>query len=276
MQREALSEPCAQARPCGMIRVLEQSTQFSLNQEATLNEQLSKLISLQELDVEIRRLQSEVNSLPVRQQELEQQFAASVKDYLDLKQQLDAALAEKRQLEYNLEDEQQKHQKFKDDLNKMTAPNIKIYETIMREIDTTRKTISVYETELLKQMERTEKLEALTGERQPEMEARRKEVDRQLAEWASATATAQQRLEELLAARAPMLAELGGEARSTYDRLSRMRSGLALSEARDYSCLACRMRIRPQVFNDIKRGEQIITCESCGRILYFKAEAATP
>lgn len=259
-----------------MIRVLEQSTQFSLNQEATLNEQLSKLISLQELDVEIRRLQSEVNSLPVRQQELEQQFAASVKDYLDLKQQLDAALAEKRQLEYNLEDEQQKHQKFKDDLNKMTAPNIKIYETIMREIDTTRKTISVYETELLKQMERTEKLEALTGERQPEMEARRKEVDRQLAEWASATATAQQRLEELLAARAPMLAELGGEARSTYDRLSRMRSGLALSEARDYSCLACRMRIRPQVFNDIKRGEQIITCESCGRILYFKAETATP
>jgi predicted nucleic acid-binding Zn-ribbon protein len=54
-----------------------------------------------------------------------------------------------------------------------------------------------------------------------------------------------------------------------------MRSGFALAEARDYSCMACRMKIRPQVFADIRRGDSIITCESCGRILYFKAEPAT-
>jgi predicted nucleic acid-binding Zn-ribbon protein len=53
-----------------------------------------------------------------------------------------------------------------------------------------------------------------------------------------------------------------------------MRSGFALAEARDYSCMACRMKIRPQVFADIRRGESIITCESCGRILYFKSEQA--
>ncbi|MCI0664878.1 MAG: C4-type zinc ribbon domain-containing protein [Acidobacteria bacterium] len=61
-------------------------------------------------------------------------------------------------------------------------------------------------------------------------------------------------------------------ARATYERLSKTRSGLALAEARDWSCLACRMTIRPQVFSDIRRGETIITCESCGRILYFKSE----
>ena len=53
-----------------------------------------------------------------------------------------------------------------------------------------------------------------------------------------------------------------------------MRSGFALAEARDYSCMACRMKIRPQVFADIRKGDSIITCESCGRILYFKVEAA--
>jgi predicted nucleic acid-binding Zn-ribbon protein len=36
--------------------------------------------------------------------------------------------------------------------------------------------------------------------------------------------------------------------------------------------MACRMTIRPQVFSDIRRGESLITCESCGRILYFKRE----
>jgi predicted nucleic acid-binding Zn-ribbon protein len=38
--------------------------------------------------------------------------------------------------------------------------------------------------------------------------------------------------------------------------------------------MACRMKIRPQVFADIRRGESIFTCESCGRILYFKNEPA--
>ncbi|MBK7601731.1 MAG: hypothetical protein IPJ07_25660 [Acidobacteria bacterium] len=51
-----------------------------------------------------------------------------------------------------------------------------------------------------------------------------------------------------------------------------MRTGLALAEARNYSCMGCRMTIRPQVFNDIRRAETIITCESCGRILFFRAE----
>ena len=55
--------------------------------------------------------------------------------------------------------------------------------------------------------------------------------------------------------------------RALYDR--------ALAEARDYKCMACRMTIRPQVFSDIRRGNSIITCESCGRILYFKREPAT-
>jgi uncharacterized protein len=245
-----------------------------LFQEAALNEELSKLISLQEVDVEIRRLRDEIAALPVRQEELERQFAVSVKEYLDLKQELTDALTEKRRLESDLADEQNKHQKFKDDLSKMTAPNIKVYETIMREIDTTRKNASLLETEVLKLMERIEKLEVQVNERTPEVESRRIEVDRQLAEWKTMSDRDQQQLNDLSASREPLLGALGANSRATYQRLSRMRSGLALAEARDYSCLACRMKIRPQVFADIRRGETIITCESCGRILYFKTEAA--
>lgn len=271
----ALAKPCAQARAYVIMRAPVITHLHSFLQEAALNEELSKLISLQEVDVEIRRLQDEIASLPVRQEELERQFAASVKEYLDLKQQLTDSLSERRRLEADLSDEQNRHQKFKDDLNKMTAPNIKVYETIMREIDTTRKTVSLLETDILKLMEQIEKLEAQVHERTPEVEARRVEVDRQLAEWRTLAEQQQQRLAELSAARAPLLAALSATSRATYQRLSRMRSGLALAEARDYSCLACRMKIRPQVFADIRRGETIITCESCGRILYFKPETAT-
>ena len=237
-----------------------------------MNEELSRLISLQEIDVEIKRLKDEIAMLPVRRQELERDFSRSVKEYFDFKEQLETANDERRRFESELEIEQEKHQKFKNDL--MKATNEREYTTAVREIDVARKAISSLETEILKLMEKTEKLEANIKERSPEIESRRVEVDRQLAEWLSASAVNQQRLDELLARRLPALEALSANARATYERLSRMRSGFALAEARDYSCLACRMKIRPQVFNDIRRGEKIITCESCGRILYFKVESA--
>lgn len=256
-----------------MIRVTLVIRHTAFIKEAALNSELGHLISLQDVDVEIKRLREEVESLPSRRDELERQFAESVREYLAIKQELDDAQAEKRRLESELENEQQKHQKFKNDL--MKATNEREYTTAVREIDVTRKTIGTLETEVLKLMERVEKLDVQVAERTPEMETRRIEVDRQLKDWLASADSNQQNLDSLRAERAAKMQALGPDARATYERLSRMRSGFALAEARDYSCMACRMKIRPQVFNDIRKGETIITCESCGRILYFKVEAAT-
>jgi uncharacterized protein len=238
-----------------------------------LNSELSHLISLQDIDVEIKRLTEEIESLPARRDSLERQFAESVKEYLAIKQELEDAQSSRRRLEGDLDGEQQKHQKFKNDL--MKATNEREYTTAVREIDVTRKAVSALETEVLKLMERIETLTAQVAERAPEMESRRVEIDRQLNEWAAAAEANSQRLETLRAERGAKMQALGPVARSTYERLSRMRGGLALAEARDYSCMACRMKIRPQVFSDIRRGDSINTCESCGRILYFKVEATS-
>jgi uncharacterized protein len=243
------------------------------NRGAVLNSELNHLISLQDVDVDIKRLTEEIESLPARSGELERQFAESFKEYLAVKHDLEDSQASKRRLESELEQEQQKHQKFKTDL--MKATNEREYTTAVREIDVARKAISALETEVLKLMERVEKLEAQVTERSPEMESRRVEIDRQLKAWRESAAESQRRLDVLRAERAVKLKALGVEARSTYERLSKMRTGFALAEARDYKCMACRMTIRPQVFADIRRGDSIITCESCGRILYFKREPAT-
>jgi len=237
-----------------------------------LNSELSHLITLQDGDVEIKRLREEVESLPARREELERQFAESVKEYLAIKQELEDAQGSRRRLEAELEQEQQKHQKFKNDL--MKATNEREYTTAVREIDVARKAISALETEVLKLMERIEKLDAQVAERTPEMESRRVEVDRQLKEWHAVADANQLRLETLRAERVAKMQSLSPDARATYERLSKMRSGFALAEARDYSCMACRMKIRPQVFADIRKGDSIITCESCGRILYIKLDAA--
>ena len=233
---------------------------------------LSRLILLQKLDVEIRQLQDEVTSLPLRQEELERQFAAAVTEYLGLKNELETAQTGKRELEARIEEEQQRHRKFKNDLMKST--NEREYTTAVREIDVARKVISQHETEILKLMEQIEKLEANLAEKTPAMEIERQEVDRQLGELRARATNAAARMEELRSGRPAIYDTLSTDARSNYDRLSRMKSGLALAEARDYSCRGCRMSIRPQVYNDIRRGDKIIMCENCGRILFFTEDAA--
>lgn len=236
--------------------------------------ELGLLISLQETDTEIKRCQSEVAALPARRAAIEENFAASVQEFLTLKAELDEASAERRHLETDVAAEQAKHEKFKNDL--MKATNEKQYTTAVREVDATKKTISTLETEILKLMEKIEKLEAQVNERSPEIEAKRAEVDQQMAAMTAAVKADEEKLAGLTQHRATLIGQLTPGTRATYERVARLKSGLALAEARDYSCTACRISIRPQAFNDIRRGEKIYECENCGRILYFKIEATAP
>lgn len=237
-----------------------------------MSPELSQLLSLQETDIEIKRISEEIASLPARQEIIEHQFAESAKEHLDLKREYEAALSERIRLEDDLSAEQQKLEKFKADL--MKATNEKEYSTAVREIDVSRKAITAFENELLKMMEKVEKLGADFQLRSPELEAQRKVVDRQLDEISTSVVSSRSRLEDLHRERTRLHATLGPIARAIYDRVSRLRGGVVLAEARDSSCLACRMKIRPQVYNDIRRGETIIACENCGRVLFYRATAA--
>lgn len=238
-----------------------------------MNAELSQLISLQETALAIRRLNEEIAALPHRQEQVERQFAEANREFLALQASYEATKTMRREQESTLEAEQQKHQKFKEDL--MKARNEREYTTALREIDVTKKTASNLETEILRLMEQTETLEKQVQERTPEIEARRVTVDQELAGIAASAEAAKQKLAALQQERQQLFDTLGPLAKATYQRLSRMRNGIVLAEARDYSCQACRMQIRPQTFNDIKRAESLITCESCGRILYFRVELAT-
>jgi predicted nucleic acid-binding Zn-ribbon protein len=136
-------------------------TRSNNHRREALIAELSQLVALQETDIEIKRCREEVAALPLRQGEIERQFEASVKEFLDLKQQFEEAAAERRRLEDDLAEEQRKHEKFKADL--MKATNEKEYTTAVREIDATKKTVGTLETEVLKLMEKVEKRRSKSG-----------------------------------------------------------------------------------------------------------------
>ena len=68
---------------------------------------------------------------------------------------------------------------------------------------------------------------------------------------------------------AALAASISAPALALFEHVAKHRKGLAMSEARDGHCMQCHVRLRPQVYNDLRRNEQLIQCESCSRILYF-------
>jgi hypothetical protein len=55
---------------------------------------------------------------------------------------------------------------------------------------------------------------------------------------------------------------------SRYDRVRKHRGGIGVAPARNEVCEICQVRIRPQVFQEILKNDQIIACDACQRILY--------
>ena len=56
---------------------------------------------------------------------------------------------------------------------------------------------------------------------------------------------------------------------STYEQILEIREGLALVPLVKDACGGCNRRMPPQVVNQVYLKAQLVTCESCARILYF-------
>jgi predicted nucleic acid-binding Zn-ribbon protein len=241
--------------------------------------ELQRLIRLQDIDVRIFELTDRLAAIPGQRQQLEEQFRQQTADYLGIEDALAAARAEHSRTEVDLADVEKTHEKFKSDL--MRVRNQKEYGTILREIDATKKTISALETEDLQLMEKIEGYERELTERAPEFARRRGEVDAILAGFDGEVASVDAEIAELRAARERLAREVAPNFLAAYNRVALMRKGRAMSEVRREprgvgKCSACNLVLRPQAFSDVRRGETLIVCDSCSRILFYRPEQEAP
>jgi uncharacterized protein len=232
--------------------------------------ELSQLIELQELDLEIQRVTDRLSRIPLERDQTENEFKQYAAEFLALKSKYEETLAERKQLEADLATTQQQHEKYKQDL--MRVRNEKEYATALREIDATKKQTGQLETEILKRMEELERLEGEVTVSAPDVERKRSDTDRYLTELDRECQQAATLLEEYRSRREKISTQIPKHLFSTYDRMSRLRRGQALAEVRNGICSACRMRVRPKIFSDVRKGDQLVTCESCGRILFYRSE----
>jgi predicted nucleic acid-binding Zn-ribbon protein len=236
--------------------------------EELVRPELSKLLELQELDLEIQRVTDRLASIPAEREQTESKFKEYAAEYLGFKEQYEQVLANRKELETQLAETQITHDKYKQDL--MRVRNEKEYVTALREIDAAKKLMGTLETEILKSLETTEKLEADLSVFTPDIERKRAEVDRDLSGMDKEKQEAQGHLDSINERRKSIAVSVPKDLLAMYERVARIRRGQALSEVRDSICTACRMKVRPKVYSDVRRGDELITCDNCSRIFFYR------
>jgi hypothetical protein len=231
-----------------------------------MNPDLEKLIELQNADREIARLSQEIAALPRRVAEIEAKLAAQKAQVEQTTAAMKSDELARRQHESAIQSEQQKISKYRE--QSLGVKTNEAYRALMHEIEFSEKTIRSLEDKILEIMVASEAREKELKTAHVELKAATAEVEKEKVEAHTRSAEDETQLAEWNARRTSLRQAISPDALRHYDRVLKLR-GTALAEARAGKCMGCQVVLRPQVYNDARTNQQVLTCDSCNRILYF-------
>ncbi len=189
------------------------------------------------------------------------------------KDKLASVQKNRKQSETALQDLEVRRSKYKNQL--MEVKTNKEYQAMLHEIEGVEREIRGVEDHILEDMEAAEALSVEVKREETlfaEAEGRHREEVRDLDRRAQGLEQDRARLQ---AERDGVAAGLPEDLLARFRRVARLR-GVAVAEAKDGMCLQCRVVLRPQMYVDLKRNDQIMECPSCSRILHFVAPTPAP
>lgn len=233
--------------------------------------ELEKLVDLQLTDTSLRRLKKSIDTAETRRAAIEQEFEQHASSIRDIQNRHEALKTERAGYEKQIAENRTYLERA--DRNLKHAQNSKEYETAIRETEALKKQISDIETVDLEKMGEMEEVEKELSERAEEINSLESNREAALGEFDAAVEKDRAAYEEENGKREEVFKTLPANMAGVYNRLAqRSRDGVAVAAVEKGSCSACFMSLRPQMVLNVKKGDEIVTCESCSRILYIPTE----
>lgn len=225
------------------------------------------VIQLQSLDQNIAALEKEVAALPKHIAAIEKTLESHLRKLEADRAALAANQKDRKKLEGDIQVHEQKISKLKDQM--LGAKTNEQYRAFQHEIEFVEKEIRKCEDRILELMGESEPLDQNVKKAEAALKEEKQVVEKEKAEARERTASDQKQLDQARAERTQLSARLPASTRAAYERIRKKWHGVVVGEALEGRCSACQIVIRPQYLQDLKRGEQVMTCESCGRFLYY-------
>lgn len=231
---------------------------------------LQILARYQDLNSEIARHDARLGKIPEDLKAIDRDQQAASVSIAHAKESVGAGQKKKRDAERELQDLEGKVAKYNSQSRDVKTNEQ--YRAILSEIQNVKTEIGKVEEKILLAMEEIETLERQVREEEKAVAARKPEFDARRAALAAETARLEEERARLVAEREEVVKQIEPSSLEIYNRMATMRGGVAMAQARAERCTVCNVRLRPQVFSDVRKNDQIIQCDSCKRILYYVEE----
>jgi predicted nucleic acid-binding Zn-ribbon protein len=239
-----------------------------------MNSDLERLIALQRLDSAAHDAERHLAEAPDRENALDARLDALGQDVTAAKERLAVNQNARRAIEKDVALQQGRLSKFRDQL--MAVKTNREYQAMQHEIETAQNEVKALEEKVLERMLEADDLTAAVKKAEAALAADGKSVSAERQAIAAEAAELKTALERLRGERAQVVSGLSPQVLALFEQVARKRNGVAVAEARDGVCTICHVRLRPQVFNTVRRNDGIIQCDHCNRILFFVLVSTAP
>ena len=229
--------------------------------------ELEQLLILQDREQKIKKIRAEVKSIPLQRAQLEGQLAAGAANLEAVRARAREVEVHRKKLELDagtrLESvnrlKMQQYETRKNDEFRAMGNEIERYEKEIREIED-------QELELMDQVDKLKLEVAAEGKKEL---AARESVARQVADLEAKAKTLEARMEEVSRDRVEIASRINEDIIDRFERLFASKGDAAVVALEHEVCTGCHMKITAQTAHRVKSGREIVSCEQCGRILYY-------
>lgn len=228
----------------------------------------NRLVSqLQAIDLRMAELEKEVAALPKHIAAIEKTLESHQRRLEADRAALTANQKDRKKFEGDIQMHEQKISKLKDQM--LLAKTNEQYRAFQHEIEYLEKEIRSAEDRILELMSESESLDTAVKKAEASLKEEKQLVDAEKARARERTAADQAQLQQLQAERTEAAAKLPAATLNEYARIRKKWNGVVIAEATSGRCSACQIVLRPQYLQDLKKGDHLMTCESCGRFLFY-------
>ena len=228
---------------------------------------LQRLIELQDIESRAAVAGKAIAEAPARIASLDALLQSATAALAAAKQSLADNQTHRRSIDKDLISAQQRQEKYKEQL--MAVKTNDEYRAMQHQIEAVGVEVGQHEERVLVSMMAADEINAAIKKAEAALKAAQAKVAAERGAIESDVKAQQAALAELNASRARIIGALDNKGViDTFQRIAKVR-GSAVARAEGERCTVCQVRLRPAVFAEVRKNDQIVQCDSCNRILFF-------
>jgi len=228
---------------------------------------LERLIELQEIESRAAVAHKAIADAPGRIAALDALLQSATATLAAARQALDDNKTARRSIDKDLTAAQQRHEKYKEQI--MAVKTNEQLHAMQHQMKSVADEVGHHEERVLVNMMDADEINARITKAEADLKAAQTKVSTERAAIENEVKAHQAAVIDCDAARRAIIAAMDNKgAIDTFQRIAKVR-GTAVARAADERCTVCQVRLRPAVFAEVRKNEQLVQCDSCNRILFF-------